>query len=296
MFDIADARIPINPFADRQARSEGLELLAGAARGTLFTVTGTGESLFERIESEISGYYLLGVESDARDKDGKTALGADRRAAQGRDRAIAPACPRTPRPSAARGAARSPRQAVAAALGSPLLSSALPLRVASFALQGPERDKVQLLIHADVGTDYPSSKVVSVGYIITDRDGRMVDSQAADMRLLPIMTGVPSPLQYTAGASLPPGEYTMKLAVAEGDRVGTVEHLIHAGLPAAGELTLSELMVGGPVDVGELLRRRLAIRSASARVHGYLEAYGAGADGVTIEVRSGDGTRTRRRC
>ena len=42
LFDIADARVPINPFADRQARAEGLEMLAGAARGTLFTVTGTG--------------------------------------------------------------------------------------------------------------------------------------------------------------------------------------------------------------------------------------------------------------
>src|SRR5207245_1639133 len=81
-----------------------------------------------------------------------------------------------------------------------------------FALQGPERDKVQLLIHADVGTDYPASKVVSVGYIITDRNGRMVDSKSADMRLLPTMTGVPSALQYTSGASLSPGEYPLKLA------------------------------------------------------------------------------------
>src|SRR5258707_10061114 len=53
LFDIADARVPISPFADRQARAEGLELLAGASRGTLFTVTGTGETLFERIESEL---------------------------------------------------------------------------------------------------------------------------------------------------------------------------------------------------------------------------------------------------
>ena len=72
LFDIADARMPINPFADRQARIEGLEMLAGAARGTLFNVTGTGQALFERIESELSGYYLLGVESDPRDKDGKS--------------------------------------------------------------------------------------------------------------------------------------------------------------------------------------------------------------------------------
>ena len=55
------------------------------------------------------------------------------------------------------------------------------------------------------------------------------------MRLLPVMAGVPSPLQYTSGASLPPGEYTLKLAVVEGDRVGTVEHMIHAELPTAGD-------------------------------------------------------------
>ena len=46
-------------------------MLAGASRGALFNVTGTGETLFDRIASELSGYYLLGVESDGRDKDGK---------------------------------------------------------------------------------------------------------------------------------------------------------------------------------------------------------------------------------
>jgi Tfp pilus assembly protein PilF len=282
MFDIADARVPISPFADRQARSEGLELLAGAARGTLFTVVGTGQSLFERIESEISGYYLLGVESDARDKDAKThsvRIDVPRKGSIVRSRRYVL---NTETERRAR-ATRSPRQAVATALGSPLLASALPLRVASFALQGPERDRVQLLIHADIGTDYPSSKVISVGYFIIDRDGRMMDSKAADMRLLPIMPGVPSPLQYTAGASLPPGEYALKLAVVEGDRVGTVEHVIHAALPAVGELTLSELMVGGPLDVGQLLTPTIGYQISFGSVHGYLEAYGAGTDGVTIE-------------
>ena len=46
------------------------------------------------------------------------------------------------------------------------------------------------------------------------------------------MNGVPSALQFSGGASLPPGDYTLKLAVAEGDRVGTVEHPIHAGVAA----------------------------------------------------------------
>ena len=283
MFEIADARAPINPFADRLARSEGLELLAGAARGTLFTVTGTGAPLFERIESELSGYYLLGVESDPKDKDGRShgiKVDVPRRGAIVRSRRQAL---NTLADVRAARAARSPRTAVAAALASPLVTSALPLRVASFALQGPERDKVQLLIHADVGTDYSASKTVSVGYVITDRDGRLVDNRAADMRLLPVMTGVPSALQYTAGASLAPGDYTLKLAAVEGDRVGTVEHVIHAALPSAGPLTLSELMVGGPIEVGELLTPTIGYQVTFGTVHGYVEAYGPKPDDVTME-------------
>ena len=282
LFDISDSRAPINPFADRQARSEGLEALASAARGALFTVIGTGQTLFEHIEAELSGYYLLGVESDPRDRDAKShsiRIDVPRKGAIVRSRR------QLLNTSTDRRAAtvRSPRQAVASALGSPLLSSALPLRVASFALQGPERDRVQLLIHADIGTDYPASKVVSVGYLISDSTGRTVENRAADMRLLPVMSGMPSALQYTAGASLPPGDYTLKLAVAEGERVGTVEHVIHAALPAASGITTSELMVGGPLDVGELLTPTIGYQITFGSVQGYVEAYGAKAESVTME-------------
>jgi len=280
LFDITNARAPINAFADRQAQSEGLEMLAGASRGALFTVTGTGDALFERISSELSGYYLLGVESDGREKDGKPhpiRIEVPRKGAVVRSRRqLVNAASDRPAP-------KTPRAAAYAALTSPLIVSALPVRVASFALQGPERDKVQLLLHADIGTDYSASKVVSVGYVISNAEGRIVDNKSADMRLLPVITGVPSPLQFTSGASLPPGDYTLKVAVAEGDRVGSVEHLIHAVLPSAGGLGLSELMVGGPVEVGELLTPTIGYQINFGSVHGYLEAYGAKTDGLTME-------------
>src|SRR5262249_33508780 len=172
-----------------RAGSEGLELLAGAARGTLFNVTGTGQNLFERIEVELSGYYLLGVESDAKDKDGRShsiRVDVPRRGAIVRSRRQ---LLNTAADLRAARASRSLRQTVAAALASPLVASALPLRVASFALQGPERDRVQILIHADIGTDYPASKPVSLAYIIVDQNGRMVDNKTTEMRLLPVMTG-----------------------------------------------------------------------------------------------------------
>ena len=286
IFDVTNARAPVNPFADRAAQGEALETLASAARGTLFTVNGTGEALFDRIASELSGYYLLGVESDARDKDGKA---HSIRVDVARKGALVRARRQLIAVASDRGPARSPRAAAVAALSSPLLSSALPVRVASFALQGPERDRVQLLLHADVGTDYPASKVVSLGYVIIDRNGKMVDSKSADMRLLPVMNGMPSALQYTSGASLAPGDYTLKLAVAEGDRVGSVEHMIHAALPSAGGVTLSELMVGGPLQVDDLQTPTIGYQVNFGAAHGYVEAYGLKTAGMTMEYEVATG-------
>jgi thioredoxin-like negative regulator of GroEL len=181
-------------------------------------------------------------------------------------------------------APRNAREAVIAALQTPLPLSALPLRVATYSLQGPEAEKVQLLIHADVGTDYAASRVVSLGYLISDTEGRVVDSQVANARLQPVMNGVPSALQFAGGASLPAGDYLMKLAVAEGDRVGTVEHTIHAGVSPAGVLRVSDLMVGGPVSTGEeLLQPTVGYRVVFGVVHGYMEAYGINVDALTAK-------------
>ena len=287
LFDMTERRMAPAPGADRHARSQGLETLAGAARGALFTIATSASPIFDRIQSELSGYYLLGVESDPRDSDGKThpvRVDVPRRGAIVRARRQMLAA------SAADVQVRTPRQAVAASLGAPLLLSALPLRVATFALQGPERSKVQLLIHADIGTDYAASKRMSVGYVITDSQGQVVDSQAADTRLNPVMNGVPSALEYTAGASLAPGEYSLKLAVADGDKVGSIEHPIHAALVDAGSLKVSELMVGGPVNAADILRPTIGYMVTYGAVHGYLEAYGpeAASLNVTYEIATDD--------
>jgi VWFA-related protein len=284
IFDVSNARMTRDPFGDRRAQLEGLEMLAGAARGTLFEVTGKPERLFDRIESELSGYYLIGVESDPKDRDGKShpiRVDVPRRGAQVRSRRQLLNTPADQR------AGRTRHQAAAAALGSPLIVSALPLRVASFALQGPERDRVQILIHADIGDDYAASKVTTVAYVISDQNGKVVEDKAFDARLLPVMSGVPSALQYKTGASLPPGDYTMKFAAVEGDRVGSVEHVIHAALPKSDALSFSELMVGGPLDIGELLQPTIGYQVTFGSVHGYFEAYGPGSADVSVEYEIG---------
>ena len=280
MFDITDARMPMASGADRSARSLGLETLAGASRGTLFKITGSESAVFDRIEAELAGYYLLGVESDTRDSDGRShpvRVDVPRRGALVRARRqILSASAADLRP-------KSPREAVANGLSAPLLLSALPLRVVTFTLQGPERAKLQLLIHADIGTDYAASKRMALGYVISDAQGRTVDSQTADVRLAPVMNGVPSALEYVAGASVAPGDYTLRLAVADGDKVGSIEHPIHASLLDAGPVKTSELMVGGPLEAGTLLRPTIGYTVTYGIVHGYLEAYGA--DAASLKVK-----------
>jgi Tfp pilus assembly protein PilF len=264
---------------DRFLRREGLELLAGSSRGALFDVVGTGAAIFDRIEAELSGYYLLGVESNAVDRDGKThsvRVEVNRRGFTVRARrAIV-------NPGDADGV-KSPREQVVAAIATPLPMAALPLRVATFSLQGPEQDRVQLLIHADIGTDYSSSRPTTVGYAITDRDGRIVDSQVSEARLPPVMNGVPSPLQFTGGASLPPGEYTLKLAVSEGDRIGTVEHAFTAAVAGGGPLAVSDLIAGGPLNAADdLLQPTVGYTVVFGVLQAYVEAYGDEASRVTV--------------
>ncbi|MGE3959537.1 MAG: VWA domain-containing protein [Vicinamibacterales bacterium] len=270
----SEARAPVGIMDDRYLRSEGLELLASASRGALFNIVGTADGVFQRIASELSGYYLLGVESNPADRDGRThpvRVEVNRKGLtiRGRRGIVTPVDEGKP---------KSARDVVVSAVNTPLVISALPLRVATFSLQGPERDKVQLLVHADVGTDYVAPQNVTVGYAITDSDGRMVDSRVGEARLPPVMNGVPSALQFTGGASLPPGTYTLKMAVNAGDRVGSVEHEFTAGIADAAPLKVSDLMAGGPLNGAEdLLQPTIGYDVVFGTVQGYLETYGEGA-------------------
>jgi VWFA-related protein len=286
VFDVTEQSMP--PMGarlqDRAERAQGIERLAAATRGSVFNVIASADAAFARIESELSGYYLLGVESDPVDRAGplpiRVSVGRRGATIRSRRELVAPSDEREP---------QSPRQAVAAGLASPLLLPALPLRVATFALQGPEPSRVQLLIHADIGGGQTAARPIALAYTIHDREGRLVERQQMVARLQPVMLGVPSPLQFIGGASVTPGEYTLKFAAADGETVGTVEHALRAELGDAGEVTLSDLMVGGPSDDTPLLRPTVGHSASFGFLHAYLESYGPNSDsvGVTYEVAAG---------
>ena len=283
--DITRSKASLNPALsadDRRERRSGLETLTGSARGALFDLTGTGTSVFERVSAELSGYYLLGVEPDPHDQDGKphpirvdvgrsgVTIRTHRTMLAGTD-------------TGAAAAARTPREVVAAALSSPLPASSLPLRAIAFAFRGLDSGKIRLLIHADIGSNYTSPQRLAVGYYVVDKDGKTLDGQVSEVRLAPVAGGLPSSLAFSGGASVDPGEYTVKIAVADGDRIGSVDLPVHAALLDLGKVRLTELLAGGPVPPGNLLRPSVDTRVSFGTLHGYLEAYGP--DAATLGVR-----------
>jgi VWFA-related protein len=289
LYDVTRARASISPALaadERRERRNGLETLTSSARGALFDLVGTGASVFERVTTELAGYYLLGVEPDGRDQDGKAhplrvdvgRSGLTIRAHRAMMAGGSAASPSTP--------SRTPREVVTAALSSPLPAASLPVRAIAFTFRGLDAGKLRLLIHADIGSAYTSPQRLAVGYYVVDKDGRNLDGTVSEVRLAPAVAGVPSPVTFTGGASVEPGEYTVKLAVADGDRIGSLDLPVHASLLDLGQVKLTELIAGGPVPPVNLLRPSVGTQVSFGSLHGYLEAYGPDAArlGVRFEV------------
>jgi VWFA-related protein len=287
----ASAAFPIAAREDVLVRTKGFEQLTGIARGALFNVTTTGEAAFERITSELSGYYLLGIEAIPADLSRSSApvrveLTRTRYIVRARSTVIGLAAVASASPQSAQAAA-------AAALSTPTIISTLPLRVGAFSLQGPDPSKVQVLIRADIGRQYETPQPVAIAYMLTDSNGRIADAQSLSERLAP-SRGMASPLPFVVSAAVPPGDYVLKLAAVEGGRMGSVEHRFRAALieaPAAAAVTLSDLIVGGPISGGETFTRpTVDYLVRFGLVQGYMEAYGSrpAATSVTYEIARDD--------
>jgi tetratricopeptide (TPR) repeat protein len=174
---------------------------------------------------------------------------------------------------------------------SPLSVGTLPLRVISFNFQGNDPSTVQLLIHADIGRDYTAPQAVAVAYALLNSAGTAVATESIVSRLGPRLGSIASPLPFSAGVGVAPGDYVLKIAVSDGVRVGSIEHPVHASLAGAGELKLSDLTAGGPVpSTSAPARPTVDDTIYFGALHGYLEAYGdaAALTSVHYEIAADD--------
>ncbi len=63
--DASRSRPSPSMMQDRQLATDGLAMIAGITRGSMFTSIGTGTNVFQRIAKEMTAYYLLSAEPAA---------------------------------------------------------------------------------------------------------------------------------------------------------------------------------------------------------------------------------------
>ncbi|MGE0394174.1 MAG: VWA domain-containing protein, partial [Vicinamibacterales bacterium] len=288
--DVSTIELPPTPSQDRALQTSGLEALATSARGVLTRVFGQGEQAFNRLSSELSGHYVLGIEQAAGDLDGKRHrldVSIRRRGLTLRShRAFVTAS------TDARGA--SPQDRLVEALGSPFAVSDLPLRVTNFSFQDAQDPaRVRVLVSAEVGQAGTAAGEYTVGFVMFGPDGRAVASTTRKEMLTPVDGQPDAPLEYQFATVVDPGVYTLRFGVVDAQgRRGSVVRDIRAWKIDGVEFTAGDLLVGNvPSAPGELSRPQVEPRVHQRRMNAYLEIYGAtqaALDGTSVSLEVAD--------
>jgi VWFA-related protein len=241
---------------DRELRDNALSALAALSRGTVFRLGGSGEGVYDQISRELSGNYLLRLEPEATDRDGRDheiRVTTTRKGLQVRARGRL----RIPPP----GKAPKDEERLAAALAAPFLVTQLPIRVTSYTLRDRAPGKLKLLLAAEIAG--VEGDALSYAFRVLDEKGQLVASGGQRLREL----GGDRTVALTTSASVAPGSYTLRLAALDAaGRRGSVEHRLTAALHSAGGLELGDLLLGPEPSAGHGFRPGVDVRAAGAVV------------------------------
>jgi VWFA-related protein len=277
-FDAAQAQRPTTPRDDRRLQEEGLEALAGLARGGLFRINASANYAFERITRALAGYYLIGVEARPEDRDGRRhriSVKTSRRGVSLRSRRSFL--------TGLSGAAGSPTEAVSRAIRAPLASNDLPMRLATWTFKEPGSTKIRLIVAVEVErlADQPLSYTTGVALI--DRANKAFIPDIASQTL-----GVGDDAafaHYATSMMVEPGSNRVKVAMSDSEgRVGSVERPVDAFHVDGTSVAVGDLLLG-PLKDGGNIEPTVEPRVAGQAMAAMLEAYvPAGVDRSTLSA------------
>jgi VWFA-related protein len=268
--DVTISEQPPTMAADRRIQSEGLQALAAMSRGALYHVTGTGENIFDRLASELSAYYVLGVEQRPGDQDRERS----RIDVEVRRRDVTIRSRQAFVLSAAPGPKRSTEDTLRDALISPFGTTGLPVRVTTFAQKEPKSDKVRITIAAHVGQPGSPAGEYTVGYLVVNDENRVVASNAFTQTLAPAGTSPNEPLEFAGAVLLDPGVYSLRFGVVDAEgRRGSVIRDVSAWKLDGDTLSMSDLIVGNLPASGQGLRPNVEPHVTADTVATYIEVY-----------------------
>lgn len=289
--DITIAQAPPTRAQDRRLQMTGLESLAVQSRGALYYIAGTGEGIFERISSELSAYYLLGVEqrpSDAKESRRRIDISVRRQNVTIRSRQAFVLSPTLD-------ARRSVDENIREALLSPFPVTGLPLRVTTFAQQdqssgptsGPMSGRVQMLIAADVDQPGAAAGDYTLALLVIDAQNKVTTSWSSTQRLSPASRSPNAPLSFRTAVTLEPGNYSLRFAAIDAaGRRGSVARDISAWKMTGEELAVGDLIIGTPPEPGSGLAVNVEPHVAAEGLAAYFELYStSAATFASTEVR-----------
>jgi VWFA-related protein len=242
---------------DHTLRAEGLETITGMTGGHMYEVMASARGAFTRLARETSGYYLLGLEPENRDRDGKPhdievkvlRSGVDVRA---RKRFVLN--------SGSTIARRGPAPLFTPPTPPPPRS---PVRVATHVMRGGPEGSVKVLVGAEVHGFSAGRLALSV----VDVKGDVVGNTSEE---LTVAAGKPP--RYADTLVLPRGPYVLKAeAIDAGGRREVTDVPLNAELLHGVGFDASDLLLFEEGANGRQL-------SATGTVHGqvlrpYLELY-----------------------
>jgi len=253
--------------ADIQLGHDGLGILAGVARGSLFKVVTGADNAFSRLATELSGYYLLSFEPEPGDREAKShkikieVPGRKELVVRARNEYSMDA----PR-------ALTLQQQLADVLSTPLLATDIGLKLTAYSFTENEGNKVRVMLAAEIDRSQNPGRKVSLAYTVVDGNDRIVSAQVEPEVDAPVRPDTHTQT-YMGAISASPGTYIIKLAVVDdAGKRGSVEHTVHAKLTPAGQIHLTDLLLGDD-DGGRGLNPSVSAQFAGDLLHGYLELH-----------------------
>lgn len=248
--DVTSGVMPPTMSEDRELQVEGLREMAFAARGALHNVFGNGRSAFDRLASELSSYYIIGVEAEPGDRDDTT----HRIDVAVRRRGVTLRSRRAFVMAAARDASPPTPERMGDLLSSPFGVPDVPLRVTTFAMQHEDAAKVRLLLAADVGQPGAAAARYTIGWALIDGEGHIAASASGERLLSPIAGRADQPLGFVTPIVVEPGVYSLRLGVVdESGRRGSVVREVNAWKLRGEEFAVADLVVGPIPEAGNPL-------------------------------------------
>jgi VWFA-related protein len=252
--------------ADQRLQEDGLESLAVRSRGTLFRAPSGLDGAFERVGLELSGYYVLGVETAPSDRNGDH----HRIGVQVRRRGVTVRARREFRYEPGR--TFPPEDAMTRLLRSPFPVPDLPIRLATYAFRDPALPKTRVVLAAEIGPAGTGAVDLTLGFGVFDAEGRVVAS-GRDRKTLESADG--RAVEYDGSILLDPGIYTLRFAAIDPDgNRGSVERQLQLTRPANQPLAIGDLMLARANEAAaRALKPRVELRVDARRFAAYMELY-----------------------